>query len=159
MLPGPGLEVISSKLKRRNDFTCLRAGFLIPRGIGFICEAIWPTFISMSSNIVFGRKGGQFNKVSFFGMFKKSPVYRKNMRTNSVIIFKGRHEYNNTKCHTRCSNNVLALKSDSTHHFFRNACTKSGSLRFSQFSGCWLILSVYIIMIYDFPFVRLFGVR
>ena len=31
---------------------------------------------------------------------------------------------------------VGALKSDSTHHFFRNACTKSGSLRFSQFSGC-----------------------
>jgi hypothetical protein len=29
-----------------------------------------------------------------------------------------------------------ALKSDSTHHFFRNACTKSGSLRFSQFPGC-----------------------
>jgi hypothetical protein len=27
-----------------------------------------------------------------------------------------------------------ALKSDSTHHFFRNACTKS--LRFSQFSSC-----------------------
>ena len=26
-----------------------------------------------------------------------------------------------------------ALKSDSTHHFFRNACTKSGSLRFSVF--------------------------
>jgi hypothetical protein len=36
-----------------------------------------------------------------------------------------------------------ALKSDSTHHFFRNACTKSGPLRFSQFSGCWLILSVH----------------
>jgi hypothetical protein len=52
-----------------------------------------------------------------------------------------------------------ALKSDSTHHFFRNACTKSGSLRFSQFSGCWLILSVYIIMSFDFPFVRLFGVK
>jgi hypothetical protein len=41
------------------------------------------------------------------------------------------------------------LKSDSTHHFFRNACTKSGSLRFSQFSGCWQILSVYIIMSFD----------
>jgi hypothetical protein len=39
-----------------------------------------------------------------------------------------------------------ALKSDSTHHFFRNACTKSGSLRFSQYSGCWLILSVYMVM-------------
>jgi enhancing lycopene biosynthesis protein 2 len=26
-----------------------------------------------------------------------------------------------------------ALKSDSTHHFFRNACTKSGSLRFLPF--------------------------
>ena len=49
--------------------------------------------------------------------------------------------------------------SDSTHHFFRNVCTKSGSLRFSQFSGCWLILSVYIIMSFDFPFVGLFGVR
>jgi hypothetical protein len=35
-----------------------------------------------------------------------------------------------------------ALKSDSTHHFCRKACTKSESLRFSQFSGCWLILSV-----------------
>ena len=35
----------------------------------------------------------------------------------------------------------------------------SGSLRFSQFSGCWLILSVYIIMSFDFPFIRLFGVR
>ena len=52
-----------------------------------------------------------------------------------------------------------ALKSDSTHHFFRNACTKSASLRFSQFSGCWLILSVYILMSFDFPFVRLLGVR
>jgi hypothetical protein len=30
---------------------------------------------------------------------------------------------------------------------------------FIQFSGCWLILSVYIIMSFDFPFVRLFGVR
>ena len=52
-----------------------------------------------------------------------------------------------------------ALKSDLTHHFLRNACTKSGSLRFSQFFGCWLILSVYIIMSFNFPFVRLFGVR
>jgi hypothetical protein len=28
-----------------------------------------------------------------------------------------------------------------------------------QFSGCWLILCVYILMSFDFPFVRLFGVR
>ena len=54
---------------------------------------------------------------------------------------------------------VGALKSDSTHHFFRNACTKSVSLRFSQFSGCLLILSVYILMSFDFPFVRLLEVR
>jgi hypothetical protein len=32
-------------------------------------------------------------------------------------------------------------------------------LQFSQFSGCWLILYVYIIMSFDFPIVRLFGVR
>jgi hypothetical protein len=80
--------------------------------------------MNMSSKIVFGRKGGQFNKVGFFGMLtnlwasKNLPFTEKKMRTNSVIIFKGRHEYNNTKCHTRCSNNVLALKSDSTHNFF-----------------------------------------
>ena len=43
-------------------------------------------------------------------------------------------------------------------HFFRNACIKSGSLRFSHFSGCWLILSVYILMSFDFAFGRLFGV-
>jgi hypothetical protein len=36
--------------------------------------------------------------------------------------------------------------------------SKSGSLRF-QFSGCWMILSVYIPLSFDFPFVRLFGVR
>jgi hypothetical protein len=36
------------------------------------------------------------------------------------------------------------LKSDSTHHFFRNVCTKSGSLRCSQFSGCWLIFSIFL---------------
>ena len=36
-----------------------------------------------------------------------------------------------------------AVKSDWTHHFFGNACTKSGPLRFSQFSGCdWLCLFV-----------------
>jgi hypothetical protein len=36
--------------------------------------------------------------------------------------------------HVQIGNLVLiALKSDPTHHF---ACTKSGSLRFSQFSGC-----------------------
>ena len=51
------------------------------------------------------------------------------------------------------------FKSDSSHHLFRHTCTKSGSLRFSQFPGCWLILSVYILMSFDFPFVRLFGVR
>jgi hypothetical protein len=61
----------------------------------------------------------------------------------------------------KASKNIQELgttKSDSTHHFFRNAGTKSESLRFSQFSGCWLILSVYILMRFDFPFVRLFGV-
>jgi hypothetical protein len=46
----------------------------------------------------------------------------------------------------QCTFCCMVSYSDSTHHFFRNACTKSRSLRFSQFSGCWLILSVYIIM-------------
>jgi hypothetical protein len=51
-----------------------------------------------------------------------------------------------------------ALKSDTTHNFFRNACIKLGSLRFLHLFGCCLIYSVYLIMCFDFPFVRLFGV-
>jgi hypothetical protein len=31
---------------------------------------------------------------------------------------------------------MSSVKSDSTHHFFGNACTKLGPLRFSQFSDC-----------------------
>ena len=50
-----------------------------------------------------------------------------------------------------------ALKSDSTHHFYRNACTKSGSLRFSQFSACWLILSVFTVFRLLTDFVCLYN--
>jgi hypothetical protein len=79
-------------------------------------------------------------------------LFCSNIVINTVIVTTGTLSRNE-------SGRFGALKSDSTHHFFRNACTKSGSLRFSQFSGCWLILSVYILMSFDFPFVRLFGVR
>jgi hypothetical protein len=48
---------------------------------------------------------------------------------NTVIVTAGNFERNE-------SGRFGALKSDSTHHFFRNACTKSGSLRFSQIFGC-----------------------
>ena len=48
---------------------------------------------------------------------------------NTVIVTAGAFERNERW-------GFGALKSDSTHHFFRNACTKSGSLQFSQFSGC-----------------------
>ena len=53
----------------------------------------------------------------------------------------------------------MPVPSQGHYGFFRNACTKSGSLRFTLFSGCWLILSVYILMSFDFPFGKLFGVR
>jgi hypothetical protein len=42
---------------------------------------------------------------------------------------------------------------------FTSQIDKKYFWRFSQFSGCWLILSVYIFMSFDFPFGRLFGVR
>ena len=48
---------------------------------------------------------------------------------NTVIVTAGDFERNE-------SGRFGALKSDSTHHLFRNACTKSGSLWFSQFSRC-----------------------
>jgi hypothetical protein len=63
------------------------------------------------------------------------------------------------QCSPLASGRFGDVKSYSTHHFFGNTCTKSGSLRFSQFSDCWLILFVYILMSFDFPFKRLFGVR
>ena len=34
-----------------------------------------------------------------------------------------------------------------------------GIILFCGKCGCWLIFSVYILMSFDFPFVRLFGVR
>jgi hypothetical protein len=71
---------------------------------------------------------------------------------NDVIVTAGTFERNERV-------RFGAVISDSTHHFFGNAWSKSGSLRFSQFSGCWLILSVYILMSFVFPFGRLFGVR
>ena len=55
---------------------------------------------------------------------------------NTVIVTAGDFERNG-------SGRFGALKSDSTHHFFRNACTKSGSLRFSQFSGFFVCLYNY----------------
>ena len=48
---------------------------------------------------------------------------------NTVIVTAGTFERNE-------SGRFGSLKSDSTHHFFRNACTKSGSLWFTEFSGC-----------------------
>jgi hypothetical protein len=77
----------------------------------------------------------------------------------SACVYENETRMTTWKRHRNGGKRFGALKSDSTHHFFRNACTKSGSLRFSQFSGGWLILSVYILMSFDFPFVRLFGVR
>ena len=83
-------------------------------------------------------------------------MFKQHLKKNTIIQYYNR--FSTIVCYNE-SGRFGALKSDSTHHFFRNACTKSGSLRFSQFSGCWLIFSVYILMIFDFPFVRLFGVR
>ena len=86
------------------------------------------------------------NLVLFWQLFY---LFCSSIVINTVIVTAGTFERNE-------SVRFGGLKSDSTHHFFRNACTKIGSLRFSQFSGCWLILSVYILMSFDFPFVRLF---
>jgi hypothetical protein len=77
----------------------------------------------------------------------------------SFTIVSAETEYISKPLNRNESGRFGAVKSDSTHHFFGNACTKSGSLRFSQFSGCWLILSVYILMNFDFPVGRLLRVR
>jgi hypothetical protein len=71
-----------------------------------------------------------------------SKLYFRVPKVNQVNIGHFRNLWTWLTLNYLCS--VFALKSDSTHHFFRNACTKSGSLRFSQFSVYWLILSVYI---------------
>jgi hypothetical protein len=94
----------------------------------------------------------------YFNLTTRSPLFTSPLIRSNSLLRTCLYEPQAMEYH---ANRVIytfgALKSDSTHHFFRNACTKS--LRFSQFSGCWLILSVYILMSFDFPFVRLFGVR
>jgi hypothetical protein len=94
----------------------------------------------------------KLNFPSIFKLAKVIPVFKNNGSRNIYILFGNLPLYNGGNHYER--GRFGALKSDSTHHFFRNACTKSGSLRFSQFSACWLILSVYILMSFDFPFVR-----
>ena len=42
-------------------------------------------------------------------------------------------DLNSKTAEVNVENNIKKARRD---HFFRNACTKSGSLRFSQFSGC-----------------------
>ena len=64
---------------------------------------------------------------------------------------------NNVLCPVTAMLNYLKVVKHQSGPLFQ--LPVSGSLRFSQFSGCWLILSVYIIMSFDFPFIRLFGVR
>jgi hypothetical protein len=88
-------------------------------------------------------------------------VWYRNQNVTMKISYRTSHNFITQLIHLsrNKSGRFGAIKSDTSHHFFRNACTKSGSLRFSQHSGCWLILSVYILMSFDFPFVRLFGVR
>jgi hypothetical protein len=93
-----------------------------------------------------------FTSLSLVLLWQLFYLFCSSIVINTVIVTAGNFERNER-------GRFGALKSDSIHHFFRNACTKSGSLRFSQFSGCWLILSVYILMGFDFPFVRLLGVR
>ena len=92
-----------------------------------------------------------FTSMSLVLFWQLLYLFRSSIWINTVIVTAGDFERNE-------SGRFGAWKSDSTHHFFRNACTKSGSLRFSQFSGCWLILSVYILMSFECPFVTLFGV-
>jgi hypothetical protein len=63
---------------------------------------------------------------------KNNLVYASVNMCSYIIV----NKRNDTKIFLNMSGRFGALKSDPTHHFFRNACTKSGSLRFSQFSGC-----------------------
>jgi hypothetical protein len=51
-----------------------------------------------------------------------------------------------TKSRARSRHSFITTSCIRLLSLIRNACTKSGSLLFSQFSGCWLILSVYILM-------------
>jgi hypothetical protein len=69
----------------------------------------------------------QFSQLSSIQIF--SPITGKHFLCN----IKNPCFYTCKSLKTPCLLWFGALKSDSTHHFFRNACTKSGSLRFSVF--------------------------
>jgi hypothetical protein len=120
------------------NFIYFTRDFLLFSFIWFISFCVRPLWIS--SNILYTWTSSLVTSLiwQLFYLLCSSIV------VNTVIVTAGNFE-------PSWKGGVGALKSDSTHHFFRNACTKSGSLRFSQFSGCWLILSVYILRVLTFP--------
>ena len=76
-----------------------------------------------------------FNLVTFLYLSQVKDFDFQRHMSWSVLCVKGdnvRGEYS----FWNGSGGFGAVKCDSTHHFFGNACTKSGPLRFSQFSGC-----------------------
>jgi hypothetical protein len=123
------------------NFIYFTRDFLLFSFIWFISFCVRPLWIS--SNILYAWTSSLVTSLiwQLFYLLCSSIV------VNTVIVTAGNFE----PSWKGGGGGVGALKSDSTHHFFRNACTKSGSLRFSQFSGCWLILSVYILRVLTFP--------
>ena len=83
-------------------------------------------------------------------------TFKKTRQKNNILtlVLSEKKILNETKNHNPPFKlNGRSLSKDNN----KDRTTLSRILRFSQFSGCWLILSVYIIMSFDFPFVRLFG--
>jgi hypothetical protein len=81
--------------------------------------------------------------IHWFVLFSKQRFcYDKTRKSSSHLLQSTYCGGDNTKLQT--------WGSSFCHYLDYLWCLKSGSLRFSQFSGCWLILSVYIIMSLDF---------
>ena len=114
-------------------------------------QPVWPFANSYKMRSTYIAAGNSHHTLDQFDGIRKLLI--------SACVYENETKMTTWKRYRNGGKRFGALKSDSTHHFFSNTCTKSGSLRFSQFSGCWLILSVYILMSFYFPIVRLFGVR
>ena len=84
------------------------------------------------------------SRITIIVIILQSQIIYKSLGASKLKVLNGKAKMKNQLI--ICAWRRFTLKSESSHHFFRNAYAKSGSLRFSQLSGCWLILSVYILM-------------
>jgi hypothetical protein len=116
-----------------------------------IYRAFLHIFMWMDSNYIkIRRLLDKILDVSFFSHVDRYII--NNFKTRMCIVFDGKKN-KQWGCERAFRFSDVKMKV-----LYLQSCITLCESLWNWFSGCWPILSVYIIMSFDFPFVRLFGV-